>query len=154
MDYTVSTIAPIVLLPFFAFVINAFIVKKLPKTAVAISTLAIFGSFLYALRIFLDFQSVYAVDYHIHKVFTWFDLSAGEHLFKVNMGIYIDNMTSVMLLMVTAVATLIHVFSTWYMHDDARFGRFFVYMSLFTSAMLGLVLSYNLLSVFIFWELM
>ena len=154
MDYTVSTIAPIVLLPFFAFVINAFIVKKLPKTAVAISTLAIFGSFLYALRIFLDFQGVYAVDYHIHKVFTWFDLSAGEHLFKVNMGIYIDNMTSVMLLMVTAVATLIHVFSTWYMHDDARFGRFFVYMSLFTSAMLGLVLSDNLLSVFIFWELM
>ena len=154
MDYTVSTIAPIVLLPFFAFVINAFIVKKFTKTAVAISTLAIFGSFLYALRIFLDFQSVYAVDYHIHKVFTWFDLSAGEHLFKVNMGIYIDNMTSVMLLMVTAVATLIHVFSTWYMHDDPRFGRFFVYVSLFTSAMLGLVLSDNLLSVFIFWELM
>ena len=154
MDYTISTVAPIVLLPFFAFVINAFIVKKFTKTAVAISTLAIFGSFLYALRIFLDFQNVYSVGYHIHKVFTWFDLSAGEHLFKVNMGIYIDNMTSVMLLMVTAVATLIHVFSTWYMHDDVRFGRFFVYMSLFTSAMLGLVLSDNLLSVFIFWELM
>lgn len=154
MEYTLSTIAPIVLLPFFAFVIGAFIAKKFTKTAVAISTLAIFGSFIYALRIFLDFQRVYNVNYHIHKVFTWFDLSAGEHLFKVNMGIYIDNMTSVMLLMVTAVATLIHVFSTWYMHDDARFGRFFVYMSLFTSAMLGLVLSDNLLSMFIFWELM
>ncbi|MCK6595976.1 MAG: NADH-quinone oxidoreductase subunit L, partial [Bacteriovoracaceae bacterium] len=50
--------------------------------------------------------------------------------------------------------TLIHVFSTWYMHDDPRFGRFFVYLSLFTSAMLGLVVSDNLLSVFIFWELM
>lgn len=154
MDYTVSTIAPIVLLPFFAFVINVFIAKRVPLAAVALSTLAIFGSFIYALRIFLDFQNVYAVNYHIHKVFTWFDLSAGEHLFKVNMGIYIDNMTATMLLMVTAVATLIHVFSTWYMHDDARFARFFVYMSLFTSAMLGLVLSDNLLSVFIFWELM
>lgn len=154
MDYTISTVAPIVLLPFFAFVINVFIAKRFPTTAVALSTAAIFGSFIFALRIFLDFQGVYAVDYHIHKVFTWFDLSAGEHLFKVNMGIYIDNMTSVMLLMVTAVATLIHVFSTWYMHDDPRFARFFVYMSLFTSAMLGLVLSDNLLSVFIFWELM
>ena len=154
MDYTVSTIAPIVLLPFFAFVINVFLAKRIPIAAVALSTLAIFGSFIYALRIFLDFQNVYAVGYHIHKVFTWFDLSAGEHLFKVNMGIYIDNMTATMLLMVTAVATLIHVFSTWYMHDDARFARFFVYMSLFTSAMLGLVLSDNLLSVFIFWELM
>ena len=154
MDYTIANVAPIVLLPFFAFVINVFIAKRVPMVAVALSTLAIFGSFIYALRIFLDFQNVYAVDYHIHKVFTWFDLSAGEHLFKVNMGVYIDNMTATMLLMVTAVATLIHVFSTWYMHDDERFARFFVYMSLFTSAMLGLVLSDNLLSVFIFWELM
>jgi len=59
-----------------------------------------------------------------------------------------------MLLMVTGVATLIHLFSTWYMHDDPRYGRFFVYVSLFTSAMLGLVLSDNLLSLFIFWEIM
>ncbi len=154
MDYTISTVAPIVLLPFFAFVINAFIVKKFTKLAVAISTGAIFVSFLYALRIFFDFMNVYSVGYHIHKTFNWFDLSTGSHVFKVNMGIYIDNMTSVMLLMVTAAATLIHVFSTWYMHDDPRFGRFFVYLSLFTSAMLGLVLSDNLLSVFIFWELM
>lgn len=154
MDYTLSTIAPIVLLPFFAFVINAFIVKKFTNLAVAISTGAIFVSFLFALRIFLDFMNVYSVGYHIHKTFDWFNLSAGPHNFNVKMGIYIDNMTAVMLLMVTGAATLIHVFSTWYMHDDPRFGRFFVYMSLFTSAMLGLVLSDNLLSVFIFWELM
>lgn len=154
MDYTISTIAPIVLLPFFAFVINAFIVKRFTKLAVGISCAAIFGSFLYALRIFIDFLSVYSVNYHIHKVFNWFDLSAGGQVFKVDMGIYVDNMTSVMLLMVTGAATLIHIFSTWYMHDDPRFGRFFVYLSLFTSAMLGLVLSDNLLSVFIFWELM
>lgn len=154
MDYTFWTIAPIVLLPFFAFVINAFIVKNFTKTAVAISTGAIFTSFLFAFKIFLDFMNVYSVGYHIHKVFSWFNLSAGTHVFDVKMGIYLDNMTSVMLLMVTGVATLIHVFSTWYMHDDPRFGRFFVYLSLFTSAMLGLVLSDNLLSVFIFWELM
>jgi NADH-quinone oxidoreductase subunit L len=154
MDYTLSTIAPIVLLPFFAFVINSFIVKRFTNIAVLISTGAIFTSFLLALRIFSDFLNVYSVGYHIHKTFNWFDLSAGSHIFKVDMGIYIDNMTSVMLLMVTGAATLIHVFSTWYMHDDPRFGRFFVYLSLFTSAMLGLVLSDNLLSVFIFWELM
>lgn len=154
MDYTISTIAPIVLLPFFAFVINVFIVKRFTKVAVALSTLSIFGSFLYALRIFQDFLSVFSKDYHIHKVFNWFDISFGEQVFKVDMGIYLDNMGAVMLLMVTGAATLIHVFSTWYMHDDPRFGRFFVYLSLFTSAMLGLVVSDNLLSVFIFWELM
>jgi len=154
MDYTINNVAPIVLLPFFAFVINVFIVKKFTKLAVGLSVAAIFSSFLYALRIFLDFLNVYNAGYHIHKVFNWFDLTTGTHLFKVNMGIYIDNMTAVMLLMVTGAATIIHVFSTWYMHDDPRFGRFFVYLSLFTSAMLGLVLSENLLSVFIFWELM
>lgn len=154
MDYTFWTIAPIVLLPFFAFVINAFIVKKFTKTAVALSTGSIFVSFLFALRIFLDFLNVYSVGYHIHKVFSWFNLSSGSHVFDVKMGIYIDNMTAVMLLMVTGAATIIHVFSTWYMHDDPRFGRFFVYLSLFSSAMLGLVLSDNLLSVFVFWELM
>ncbi len=155
MDYTILSVAPIVLFPFFAFVINSFIVKKFTNLAVTISCASIFASFLWAARIFGDFVfGKYAADYHIHKTFTWFDLTAGGQNFAVDMGIYIDNMTAVMLLMVTGVATLIHIFSTFYMHDDARYGRFFVYMSLFTSAMLGLVLSDNLLSVFIFWELM
>ncbi|MDC1174485.1 NADH-quinone oxidoreductase subunit L [Bacteriovoracaceae bacterium] len=155
MDYTIWAIAPIVLLPFFAFVINAFIVKKFTKLAVTISCAAILGSFGFASKVFSDFVfGKYAEDYHIHKVFNWFDLSYGSQIFKLDMGIYIDNMTAVMLFMVTGVASLIHIFSTYYMAEDKRFGRFFVYMSLFTSAMLGLVLSDNLLSVFIFWELM
>ena len=155
MDYTVGSVAPIVLLPFFAFAINAFIVKRYTKTAVGISCLAIFGSLLYSLAIFKDFVfGQYATDYYIHKVFTWFDLDTVLGAYPINMGIYIDNMTAVMLLMVSGAAFLIHLFSTYYMAHDVRFGRFFVYLSLFTSAMLGLVLSENLLSLFIFWELM
>lgn len=155
MDYSVLNVAPIVLLPFFAFVLNSFIVKRFTTLAVAISCGAIFGSFIFACRIFKDFVfSTYSSDYYVHKFFNWIDISFADQIFKIDLGIYIDNMTAVMLLMVTGVATLIHVFSSWYMHDDARYGRFFVYMSLFTSAMLGLVLSDNLLSVFIFWELM
>lgn len=155
MEYTVLTIAPIVLLPFFAFVINSFIVKKFTNLAVGISCAAILGSFVFASRIFFDFLfGKYATDYHIHKVFPWFDLTGGGQNFVMEMGVYIDNMSATLLFMVTGVASLIHIFSTYYMKDDARYGRFFVYMSLFTSAMLGLALSDNLLSVFIFWELM
>jgi NADH-quinone oxidoreductase subunit L len=155
MDYTVGDIAPIVLLPFFAFVFNSFIVKRFTKSAVTISVLAIFGSFLYSLRIFSDFIfRVHATDYYIHKYFNWFDLSYGDLAFKVDLGVYLDNMTAVMLLMVSGVATLIHVFSTFYMKEDARFGRFFVYLSLFSAAMLGLVLADNLLLFFCFWEIM
>lgn len=155
MNYTIATIAPIYLFPLIAFVIGAFVVKKSEKLAVGLSTISIFLSFIYSFRIFKDFVfGNYATDYYVHKTFTWFDLNSIASNFQVNMGVYIDNMTAVMLLMVTGVATLIHVFSTYYMHDDAKFGKFFVYLSLFTSAMIGLVLSDNLLSIFIFWEIM
>jgi NADH-quinone oxidoreductase subunit L len=155
MEYTILNVAPIVLLPFLAFVINTFIVKRFTTAAVFISCAAIFGSFIQSFRIFKDFVwGTYSSDFYIHKFFTWIDLTAAGQAFKIDMGIYIDNMTAIMLLMVSGIAFLIHIFSTYYMHDDARYGRFFVYLSLFTSAMLGLVLSDNLLSVFIFWEIM
>lgn len=155
MQYTIGTIAPIFLFPFAAFVINAFFGRKLPRQGDWLSVGAIFASFIYAFRIFSDFFfSKYSSGYYVHKVFNWIDLSFAGQVVKLDLGVYIDNMSAVMLLMVTGVATLIHLFSTFYMHDDPKYGKFFVYLSLFTSGMLGLVLSDNLISVFIFWELM
>ncbi len=155
MEYTVKSIAPIFLAPVIAFVINAFFGRKLPRQGDWLATLSIFVSFIFSARIFGDFVfGKFATDYYIHKTFTWFDLSYASTVWKVDMGIYIDNMTSIMLLMVSGVATLIHIFSTWYMDHDEKHGRFFVFLPLFTSAMLGLVLSDNLFSMFIFWEIM
>jgi NADH-quinone oxidoreductase subunit L len=155
MEYTVGSIAPIFLAPVIAFVINAFFGRKLPRQGDWLATLSIFISFIFSARIFGDFVfGKFATDYYIHKVFTWFDLSYGTQIWKVDMGIYIDNMAAIMLLMVSGVATLIHLFSTWYMDHDEKHGRFFVFLPLFTSAMLGLVLSDNLFSMFIFWEIM
>ncbi|MBL7665432.1 MAG: NADH-quinone oxidoreductase subunit L [Bacteriovoracaceae bacterium] len=155
MEYTISTIAPIFIFPFMAFVVNAFFGRKLPRQGDWLSVGAIFASFLYTLRIFGDFIfNKFSTDYYVHKVFNWIDLSYGDQFFKIDLGIYIDNMTAIMLLMVTGVATLIHLFSTWYMKGDERYGKFFVYLSLFTSAMLGLVLADNLLLLFVFWEIM
>ena len=89
MDYTIASIAPIILLPFFAFVINAFIVKRATKLAVAISCGSIIGSFIFAARIFSDFVfNVYSKDYYIHKVFNWIDISYGTNIFKIDLGIY------------------------------------------------------------------
>ena len=155
MNYTFWSMAPIVLLPFVAFVINSFFIKRFASLGVSFACATMFGSFLLAARIFYDvIVKNYSVDYHIHKVFNWFDISYGDQVFKVDLGFYIDNMGAIMLLMVTGVAFLIHLFSTYYMKDDERCGSFFVYLPLFTSAMLGLVLSDNLLSFFCFWELM
>ncbi|MBT3982030.1 MAG: NADH-quinone oxidoreductase subunit L [Bacteriovoracaceae bacterium] len=155
MDYTIGTVAPILLFPLAAFVINAFIGRKLPRQGDWVSIIGILLSFGWSARIFNDFVfGHYSSDYYVHKVFTWIDLSYGDFPFQIDLGIYIDNMTAMMLLMVSGVAALIHIFSSFYMKGDPRYGRFFTYLSLFTTGMLGLVLSENLLSVFIFWELM
>jgi proton-translocating NADH-quinone oxidoreductase chain L len=71
----------------------------------------------------------------------------------VPLGIAIDNLSVVMFLMVTFIATLIHIYSMGYMHDDPRYPRFFTYLSLFCFSMLGLVASSNVFMIFTFWEL-
>ena len=71
----------------------------------------------------------------------------------VPLGVAIDNLGVIMFLMVTFIATLIHIYSMGYMHDDPRYPRFFTYLSLFCFSMLGLVASSNVFMIFIFWEL-
>ena len=71
----------------------------------------------------------------------------------IPLGIHIDNLTVIMFVMVTFIATLIHIYSIGYMHDDPRYPRFFTYLSLFCFSMLGWCASANIFMVFIFWEL-
>ncbi|MCS7238157.1 MAG: NADH-quinone oxidoreductase subunit L [Thermoguttaceae bacterium] len=104
----------------------------------------------------------------------WYVLAEFGHL-RLTLGYYIDTLTILMVLMVTLVATLIHIYSLGYMHEElhpevsdqeilagdppqpirrpGRFARFFQYLSLFCFSMLGLVLANNLFMIFIFWEL-
>lgn len=72
---------------------------------------------------------------------------------SIPLGVYIDNLAVIMFLMVTFIASLIHIYSMGYMHDDPRYPRFFTYLSLFCFSMLGLVASANVFMIFIFWEL-
>jgi NAD(P)H-quinone oxidoreductase subunit 5 len=77
--------------------------------------------------------------------------SAGD--FKINMGFTIDHITSLMLVIVTTVAFLVMIYTDGYMAHDPSYVRFYSYLSLFSSSMLGLVVSPNLLQVYVFWEL-
>ena len=83
---------------------------------------------------------------HTHN---WF--SIGELDF--NLGIRIDGLTAIMLIVVTSVATLVQIYSQGYMHNDPGYRRYYAYMSLFATSMLGLILADNLLMLFVFWEL-
>lgn len=80
---------------------------------------------------------------------TWLSLFELE----VSFGIRLDGLTAIMLLVVTSVSLLVQIYSMGYMHGDSGYSRYFAYMSLFTAAMLGLVLSSNLVQLFAHWEL-
>ncbi len=71
---------------------------------------------------------------------------------SVEFGLHIDVLTSVMLIVVTFVGTLIHIYAIGYMHGDSRFQRFFIYLNLFMAMMLILVLANNYLMLFVGWE--
>jgi NAD(P)H-quinone oxidoreductase subunit 5 len=73
--------------------------------------------------------------------------------FHLNMGYTIDHLTSLMLVIVTTVAMLVMIYTHGYMSHDKGYVRFYAYLSLFSSSMLGLVISPNLVQVYIFWEL-
>jgi NAD(P)H-quinone oxidoreductase subunit 5 len=83
------------------------------------------------------------------RSFEW--ASAGN--FHLNMGYTIDHLTSLMLVIVTTVAILVMIYTHGYMSHDSGYVRFYAYLSLFSSSMLGLVVSPNLVQVYIFWEL-
>jgi NADH-quinone oxidoreductase subunit L len=71
----------------------------------------------------------------------------------IRQSIFLDNMTAILMVVVTGISLLVHVFSIAYMKRDVRFARYFAFLGLFTFAMLGIVLAGNFLQLYIFWEL-
>jgi NADH-quinone oxidoreductase subunit L len=82
--------------------------------------------------------------------FTWIDISG---LFKVPFGFVLDSLSKTMLVVVSGVGSLIHIYSLGYMRDDEGKSRYFAALSLFMFAMLGIVLANNFVMLFVFWEL-
>ena len=82
--------------------------------------------------------------------FPWIDLSPG---LLINFGVAVTDLSKVMLLVVTSVGLLVHVYSLGYMHEDRDMARYFAGLSLFMFSMLGIVLADNFVMMFIFWEL-
>ena len=86
---------------------------------------------------------------------TWLSIngSAPGDSLNVGLGLLLDPLSLMMLLVVTGVGMLIHIYSRGYMKDDASYSRYFACLSLFTFSMMGIVLATNLVQMFIFWEL-
>ncbi len=142
-------ILPGILIPLFpliGFLINGLFGKYLPKALTGwIATASILASFITTLYVFMNLDAGNAITI---ELFQWIAFS------KVSIGFsfLIDPLTVVMLLVITGIGFLIHLYSIGYMHDDGGFTRFFTYLNLFIFFMLVLVMGSNYLVMFIGWE--
>ncbi len=135
------------LLPLIGSAINGLFGRRFPRQTVAAVALAFCGAaFAMALWVAIQFSSVTVP--HVEFLATW--IRAGN--FQADFAFYLDQLSLVMLLVVTGVGFLIHIYSVGYMWEEGGFYRFFSYLNLFMFFMLTLVLANNYLLMFIGWE--
>ncbi|MDX2082914.1 MAG: NADH-quinone oxidoreductase subunit L [Rickettsiales bacterium] len=140
-----------VFLPLFGFLFSGFFSRILSKN-IADKFAQIFSSAL--LIIAAICAIIVLIDVHNHKInqvfpiFNW--ITSGN--FSVNWSLKIDALTAIMLVVVTLISCLVHIYSIGYMHDDKSIARFMSYLSLFTFFMLMLVTADNFLQLFFGWE--
>jgi len=137
-------------LPLLSFFINIAVGKRLPRKGdwLCLGTIAV--ALAMSIGIFYEVFRAYDPNFRYHFVFPW--LTVGDRA-VFNTGILIDNVTAVMLVVVTGVSTLVHLYSIGYMHGDPRYSRYFAYLSIFSFSMLGLVLAESFFFIYVFWEL-
>ncbi len=140
----------ILLLPLAAFVPQLLWWKRLPRQGDWLPTSAIALALGCALTLLVHMLVTADPGFRVTAQADWIRLAGGPTL---RMGVVVDNMAILMMVVVTLVSFLVHLFSIGYMHGDARYGRYFAFLALFSFSMLGIVLSDNLLSLYIFWEL-
>lgn len=135
------------ILPLAGFVINGLGRNTLSKSVIgAIGSLLVFVAFGISALAFFQIKSN-GVPINV-TLFNW--ISVGD--IKIPFAFLVDQLSSIMLLIITGVGFLIHLYSAGYMHDDAGFGKFFAYLNLFVFFMLLLVMGSNYIVMFIGWE--
>ncbi len=134
------------LLPLAAFAVIIFFTGRNRLLSAGVAIAAMVLSTMISTGILLEYL---ANPIPVEYALKWIDITN----LTVEMGVLIDGISVMMLFVVTFIATLIFIYSLGYMHDDPGFSRFFAYLSLFTFAMLGLVLANDFLQMFVFWEL-
>jgi len=136
-------------LPLAAFIFQTFFGKRLPRKGDWVSISAILITLALAIAMFAGMLLNYDPEFAIQDSFTWLDLGN----FKIELGFLIDNMTIIMLLVVALISSMSHIYSIKYMAGDPRYHRYYSFLSLFTFSMNGIVLTNNLMLLYMSWEL-
>jgi NADH-quinone oxidoreductase subunit L len=134
------------LLPLIAAAMIGLFGSRLPRSAAHwLTILGVGAAFILSAIVF---KATLAGFTHNADLYTW--LVSGDIHFSV--GFLIDNLTAMMMVVVTFVSLMVHIYTIGYMHEDPGYSRFFSYISLFTFAMLMLVMSNNFMQLFFGWE--
>ncbi len=145
--------ALILFLPLFGFVLLIFFGKRIPKAHALETTIILFSL---VLSIVVAFNKL--VYFNAQKLvyqFEWLNFGYVPFVGRVgvDLGLMLDNVTVIMQFVVMLVSFVIHLFSHKYMEGDPKYTRYFAYLGIFTFSMMGIVLTHNLLMMYIFWEL-
>ncbi|MFT7581435.1 MAG: NADH-quinone oxidoreductase subunit L, partial [Myxococcota bacterium] len=144
-----SLLGLIILLPLIGAIINGVFGKRMGR-----STVSLVGVGSVLLAFVLSAIEVYRLttlpDDHVISATFWTWFQSGE--LNINVAFLLDHLSAVMLMIVTGVGTLIHVFSTGYMKGDPGYWKYFAYLNLFMFSMLLLILGQNLMILFVGWE--
>ncbi|HEY1112975.1 MAG TPA: NADH-quinone oxidoreductase subunit L [Chitinophagaceae bacterium] len=149
-------IALIPLLPLLSFLLLGLYGKKVFKNASGlVGTTSLFTSTLLSLYVAYGYFFQWGKADGVYQKlvpfrFEWLQFSEGV---SIDMGLIIDPISVMMLVVVTLVSLMVHIYSTAYMKGEERFPTYYSFLSLFTFSMLGLVLSSNIFQIYIFWEL-
>jgi NADH-quinone oxidoreductase subunit L len=152
-----ALIPALVVLPMLGFMVTAVVGRRLGKQAHWVPVIAIFAVWVAAMMLVVNVLSGAAPllpgseDSHGYVV-DWFTWIPADN-FVVNVGFVVDALTASLLIVVTTIGLLVHVYSIGYMSHDPGYWRFFAYLNLFMFSMLLLVLAGNFLVVFVAWEL-
>ncbi|PYI51144.1 NADH-quinone oxidoreductase subunit L [Paenibacillus flagellatus] len=136
------------LFPLLAFLVLLAAGRQWKEGGAYVGIIATLASFVVSALVFAERLGEGAEDYTWNSL-EW--LKLGDY--SLSMGYEINNLNALMLLVVSLVSLLVNVYSKGYMHGDERISVFYSYVALFTFAMLGVVMSENLLELYIFWEL-
>ena len=154
------TIWLIILLPAAAFVFNGIVLRWIPEVDVGpyrltgkqsdlagwLTVLTVGASLVLSLLVLIKVVSDGAQQFEMHS---WIAVGGVD----ITFGIMLDQLTAIMLVVVSGVSFLVQVYGVGYMHGDGGYTRYFSYMALFTASMLGLVTARGIIQLFVFWEL-
>ena len=141
-------------LPLLSFIILIFFGKRIKQHSSTLGLSLIGLMFLNSIALIFNAKPYNLITktyekWSLYSSFEWF--STGK--FSISLGYYVDNITAIMLLVVSLIGFLVHLYSTEYMKGDPKYSRYFAFLGIFIFSMNGIVLADSLIMIYVFWEL-